>query len=222
MKKKFVYRDQEYEYFDHWDGCTRKTERAVEIPIACATYDRHGGKRILELGNVLSKYFFFEGSYDIVDKFEKGKRVISCDIEDFRPSHPYDLIISISTLEHVGWDEDPRDPEKATRTIEKLKSLLAPKGELLVTIPLGYNTYLDDLLTNGTKLFSGQYYLQRSLRWPNWKEVSLDDILKRGYEPLLFLQSSRPYEGPEKEKYDSIELYFRIITSLVIGGYHAE
>ena len=222
MKRTFLFRGREYKYFNHWDGSTRKTERAVEIPIAIAICDQHESGRVLEVGNVLSQYFFFNGPYDVVDKFEKGKGIINCDIEDFQPSYKYDLIISISTLEHVGWDEDPRDPEKATRVIEKLENLLNPGGFFVATIPMGYNAYLDNLFRKGTKLFPEQYYLQRSLRWPNWKEVSLEDILERGHEPLFFLQSSRPYEGPEKEKWDKIELYYRIITSLVIGGYHAE
>ena len=36
---------------------------------------------------------------------------------------PFDLIVAISTLEHVGWDESPRDPAKAPRAVEVLRSL---------------------------------------------------------------------------------------------------
>ena len=56
-------------------------------------------------------------------------------------------IVSISTIEHVGWDETPRDPNKIPRALENLTTrCLAPGGEIVVTLPIGYNTYLDKLL----------------------------------------------------------------------------
>ena len=56
-------------------------------------------------------------------------------------------IVSISTIEHVGWDETPRDPKKIPLALENLTTrCLAPDGEIVVTLPLGYNTYLDKLL----------------------------------------------------------------------------
>ena len=55
-------------------------------------------------------YYKFE--HDIVDKYEKKKGIINQDIVDYKPDKKYDLIISISTLEHVGWDETPRENYK--------------------------------------------------------------------------------------------------------------
>ena len=56
-------------------------------------------------------------------------------------------IVSISTMEHVGWDETPRDPKKIPLALENLTTrCLAPGGEIVVTLPIGYNTYLDKLL----------------------------------------------------------------------------
>jgi hypothetical protein len=56
------------------------------------------------------------------------------------------LIVSISTLEHVGWDEEDKNPVKVLQAIEILKSLLAPLGKIVVTLPLGYNPIIDDYL----------------------------------------------------------------------------
>ena len=42
----------------------------------------------------------------------KTGRVINEDITYFQPNHKYDLIVSISTFEHIGFDEDPRDTVK--------------------------------------------------------------------------------------------------------------
>ena len=98
---------------------------------------------------MLSNYVHFQ--HDIVDKYEKAEGVINQDVVDFQPAEnendKYDLIVSISTIEHVGWDETPRDPKKIPRALENLTTkCLAPRGEIVVTLPLGYNTYLDKLL----------------------------------------------------------------------------
>ena len=67
-------------------------------------------KKILEVGNILSHYFSV--NHDIVDKYEKDVDVINQDIIDYHPNKKYDLIVSISSLEHVGEDETPREPKK--------------------------------------------------------------------------------------------------------------
>lgn len=100
---------------------------------------KYKGRKILEVGNVLSHYF--PVNHDIVDKYEKADGVINQDVIDFYPSKRYDLIISISTLEHVGWDENLRDhkilrdPMKVLHAIENLKRLLAPEGKWLSPYP---------------------------------------------------------------------------------------
>jgi SAM-dependent methyltransferase len=79
---------------------------------------------------------------------------------------PYDLIVSVLTLEHVGYDEDPREPEKPARAVRNLLGLLAPGGRMLATIPIGHHRALDDDLMGGA--FGGTVsYLRRvtSLKW---------------------------------------------------------
>ena len=85
-------------------------ERSIEVPIVMEIVNQNKGKRILEIGNVLSNYY--KVSHDIVDKYEKAPNVINQDVVDFKTNEKYDLIVSISTLEHVGWDEEPRDDKK--------------------------------------------------------------------------------------------------------------
>jgi len=56
-------------------------------------------------------------------------------------------IVSISMIEHVGWDETPRDPKKIPLALENLTTnCLALGGEIVVTLPIGYNAYLDKLM----------------------------------------------------------------------------
>ena len=66
--------------------------------------------------------------------------------------------MSISTLEHVGCDEDPRDPIKVLLAIQNLKNLIVSGGKVVITLPLGYNAGLDKLLKEGKIHFTEQYF----------------------------------------------------------------
>ena len=140
----FIFQRKTYNYFYHPYNTTARNERAIEVPIIWNVIKKYDGKNILEVGNVLSHYFHF--SHDTIDKYEESKDVINQDIVNFHPHKKYDLIVSISTLEHVGWDENPKDPNKILRAIKNLKSCLAKKGKIIITLPLGYNPKMDRLL----------------------------------------------------------------------------
>jgi len=127
----FTFQRETYRYFYHKYNTTWRNKRAVEVPIVWKIVNKYIGRNILEVGNVLSHYF--PVNHDILDKYEKAKGVINQDVVDFSPAKKYDLIVSISTLEHVGWDETPREPMKILRAIENLKRLLAPKGKKLLS-----------------------------------------------------------------------------------------
>jgi cyclopropane fatty-acyl-phospholipid synthase-like methyltransferase len=121
---------------------------------------KYQGKNILEIRNVLSHHFKFE--HDILDKYEIAKGVTNEDVVDFKSEKKYDLVVSISTLEHVGWDEKPRDDLKIPRAIENLKTLITSRGgTMIITLPLGYNSALDQQLKDGIIRFSKQYNLLR-------------------------------------------------------------
>ena len=122
---------------------TYTNERAVEIPVAMGLVDKYRGRRILEVGNVLSHYFSFP--HVIVDKYEVGPGVTNEDIDEFATSQKFDLIISISTLEHVGWDETPRDRTKIIKALKNIRNLVNPGGLVMVTLPVGQNPLLDKL-----------------------------------------------------------------------------
>jgi SAM-dependent methyltransferase len=175
----FTFQGRSCKYFYHRHNTTWRNARAVELPIIWEIVRNHRGKRILEVGNVLSHYF--PVSHDVLDKYEKGEGVINKDVVDFKPSTKYDLIVSISTLEHVGWDERPRDPMKVLRAVESLVDCLAPSGKLAVTFPLAYNPELDKLLKDGKLQFTGQRYLKRVSRDNRWKEVEWEDVRDARY-----------------------------------------
>lgn len=178
--KKFKFCGKDYYYFYSRYSATWIGERVVEIPIIWSFVKKYSGKRILEIGSVLSHYFPI--NHDMVDKYEKGKRVINGDVVDFYSSEAYDLIISISTLEHVGWDEHPREPLKILKAIKNLKNLLALKGILVITLPLGYNPYLDKLLKERKINFTKLYCLKRISANNEWMQVEWKDIVNARYD----------------------------------------
>lgn len=172
----FKFQGNDFKYFNHWYNTTWDNERTVEIPIICRMIYENNNEDFLEIGNVISHYFNID--HDIIDKYEKAKDVINDDVVDFQKSKNYKLIISISTLEHVGWDEKPRDPEKIFKALANLKKHLVPGGKLVVTIPLGYNYILDNYLRSGEIKFTENYYLTRISRSNKWKEVKSGNNVK--------------------------------------------
>jgi len=154
----------------------------VEIPIIQEWLTQYRGRRILEVGNVLSHYF--EVDHDVVDRYERGKNVINTDVTEFNTNKKYDLIISISTLEHIGWFwyEEPRNYGKVLVAIEKLRSMLAEGGKMVVTIPVGYNFKLDELIDRGEIEFTQMYCMKRISRDNRWVEVSWDEVKHMEYD----------------------------------------
>lgn len=178
----FEFNGNTYKYFHHPYNNTVDNERAVEIPIVWGIVQKYPDKNILEIGNVISNYFHV--NYDIVDKYEKSKGVINKDILDFKPDKKYDLIVSISTFEHIGWHEDPKEgqkkPNKIFDVIKYLKTLLTEDGKIVITVPIGQNPYLDNFLKQGKIPFAEQYYIKRT-EHTKWIQANWDDISDSKY-----------------------------------------
>ena len=175
--KTFELDGRRFRYFFDLQNATFRCERAVEIPVALSLFPLEGD--VLEIGNVLSQYRRFP--HDVIDKYEQAEGVQNVDVVDFAPDKRYDLIISISTFEHVGWDEVPRDPEKAVRALGYIRTLLKPGGRLLVTVPTGYNSTIDEGLRQGGLGFSRVFYLKRTSRLNDWETTTCDDALSLPY-----------------------------------------
>jgi hypothetical protein len=177
----FRFQGKGYHYFVSDYNATVLNERAVEIPIIQRVLSQYGGKDILEIGNVLSHYF--PADHTIIDKYESGRGVINEDICTFAPGRVFDLIISISTLEHVGYDENPRRPEQCIVALENIRNLLKPGGQAWITIPTGYNPFIEEYLKSGTIAFDESYGLKQVSRWNEWVECSVDEALQCPYGP---------------------------------------
>jgi SAM-dependent methyltransferase len=172
-----------YPYLHHPYNHTWLNERAVEVPIVQRLVaEQPPAARVLEVGHVLGHYDQAR-PHDVLDKYERGGGVINADVLDFAPAHPYDLIVSVSTLEHVGWDEEPREPELALAAVARLRALLAPGGVLAATLPVGYNPELDRAVREGRAGFDSVAALRRDGR--GWREVPPEEAWEAPYDRLL-------------------------------------
>ena len=135
--------------------------------------------RVLEVGNVLSHYF--PTRHDVIDKYERAPGVQNVDVADFQPVGVYDLIVSISTLEHVGFNEKPLEPEKPLRAIRLLRRCLSPRGRLVITVPVGFNPHVDRMLEDGRIPRDDALCLER-VSWDNrWRETTWEEIRHARY-----------------------------------------
>lgn len=169
-----------YPYLRHRYLDTASSERAVELPVALALLHEAQAapaRRVLEVGDVLTHHAWSD--HLVVDLYGRRPGVVNEDIASFTGG-PFDLVLSVSTVEHIGWDESPRDVDKAARAVGHMVSLLAPGGEMLVTIPVGYHRFLDDAVTDGRLNPTRIAWLVRTgVR--RWTEGSEDEALATVY-----------------------------------------
>lgn len=182
--RSFGFQGREHGYLYHPYKQTWMTERAVEVPVVQAIVADHPGERILELGHVLGHY----GPVDhvVVDKYEQAPGVENLDVFELAPLGEFDLVIAISTLEHVGWDEAPRRPGRAAEAVAALAARLAPGGRLVLTVPVGYNPWFDAALRSGEIALRSASALRQSRSGPHWSEVTVDEVWSAPYDFLLY------------------------------------
>jgi hypothetical protein len=181
----FRHQGVDHPYLRHPYNYTWLNERAVEVPLATAVLaDAAPGARVLEVGNVLAHYQPVR--HTVVDKYERAPGVHNTDVVDIDLPGPFDLVLAVSTLEHVGLDEEVQDPGKPARAIAHLTALLATGGRLWCTIPVGYNDALDRQLRDGSLGFTSLTALRRTGRDNRWEQVPVDEVWSVAYDRLLY------------------------------------
>lgn len=180
----FDFEGKSYRYLYHAYNLAWRNERAVEVPIALGFLDGCDPGRVLEVGNVLSHYV--DVTHDVVDKYEHEPGVINADAAEYDPGREYDLIMSISTLEHIGADEEPGRPRAALDAVRNLKRLLAPGGRMMATVPLGLNEELDRALFSTASPFEKMGALRRRRPANRWEQVDPQSVNRCGYRRSSF------------------------------------
>ncbi|MFQ3169694.1 MAG: hypothetical protein ACI8QI_002271 [Limisphaerales bacterium] len=179
-KAEFTFEGKSLPLFYHRYNMTWANERAVEVPVAGEFLRRFAGKSVLEVGNVTPHYL--DTGHTILDKFESGPGIINEDIADFAPSERFDLILSVSTFEHIGFDDeaDGDSGKKISQAIATCRGLLAVGGQLVLTLPLGYNPALDRMIADGQLGSDRATFLKRTGRLA-WQAVDADTALASEY-----------------------------------------
>jgi hypothetical protein len=178
LHKHFKIENLKYRYFVNKNNSVY-TERVVEIPYIIKFLNLQTDENLLEVGNVLSKYL--KMSHTILDKYEIGENIINEDAVNYNPGKKFSNIVSISTFEHIGFDEPIREYGKMTEALLNIIGLLEENGRLVITVPLGYNPEVDDLIRSHRINFSKTHFLKRFSRLNLWKETSMDDALRFKY-----------------------------------------
>ena len=126
-------------------------DRGIEWGFAMENLPPHGaGRRVLDFGPM-------EGFFLSVDATNKGYSVVAVGLEDIAPpegvryvrrdimavefDEPFDYILNISTVEHVGLGRygDPLDPDGDLKAMRRLKKWMRLDGDgvMILTIPVG-------------------------------------------------------------------------------------
>jgi cyclopropane fatty-acyl-phospholipid synthase-like methyltransferase len=164
-----------------------------------STVEKYKNKKILEIGNVLSHYI--ETAHDVLDKYELAPGVINEDVVDFRPKKKYDLIISVSTMEHVGWTYgEKRDSKKFLKGLNNLKSLLKKNGKIVVTFPVHYREDLTNLIRTNKMPLKEEYFLKRVSYLNDWKQIDKAEALAGAAYEGHFANANVLYVGMSKHK----------------------
>jgi len=127
-------------------------ERAIEIPWCLARYD--GEERVLDVGYAFAEAAWLAGLVRLGAGSLTGVDLASADVPGLRSvvsdvrglpfdDGSFDLVFCLSTLEHVGRDNEtyavdaPRDDAGDEAALQELRRVLAKDGRLLVSVPTG-------------------------------------------------------------------------------------
>lgn len=179
-RRTFPFQSAELNYFYHRYNMTWACERCLEVPIGRFYVEQFRDRRTLEVGNVLSHYSPVQ--HDVLDKFEQGKGIINQDIVGFAPAEPYALVLSISTFEHIGFDDEAATPsdEKIRAALATCREFLAVDGKLVITVPIGYNPHLDRLIREQALGASREFYFERAA-FLAWRPTNQHEALAKRY-----------------------------------------
>lgn len=123
---------------------------------------------------------YMRSEHVVVDKYEHRGGNLNIDILDYHPQEYFDLILSLSTLEHIGREgaeltgDDLFDGAKPARALSHLRRLLNPGGRLVITVPRGWNPWLDAAMDDGSFACQEHYWLKRDAQ-NYWTETTDED-----------------------------------------------
>ena len=127
-------------------------ERLIEIPWALARV--RPGDRVLDVGTANAEPAYVAAllgrgaaeiaGVDLAEADIPGIRTVVADVRDLPfEDGAFDLVLCVSTLEHVGRDNrvygaaQEADPDGVADALDELRRVLASEGRLVITVPCG-------------------------------------------------------------------------------------
>jgi SAM-dependent methyltransferase len=179
-------------------------ERAIEIPWCLARYD--GERRVLDVGYAFAEPAYLAGlaalgapelvGVDLAQTEVPGLRGVVADVRSLPfDDGAFDLVLCISTLEHIGRDNDVYDidPEREENgdaaALRELRRVLGKEGRLLVSVPTGVHDdqgwqlqrtpeeWVDVFERAGFLVFEDELYVYGD----GWRTASLDEARAARY-----------------------------------------
>ena len=133
------------DYFHHPYGQTWNTEREIEIAIALRWLERNR-QDVVEVGAVMP-YYQDNVKHEVIDPYDP-----KATIRDFMENQDLMLmnVLCISTIEHIGTTDYATNERQnivdKNAAINALKQILDDGENCLISIPIGYNHFLDSWL----------------------------------------------------------------------------
>jgi len=180
-------------------------ERSIEIPWCLARYD--GEPRVLDVGYAFAEPAYLAGlvalgaeelvGVDLAQVDVPGLRSVVADVRELPfDDDSFDLVFCISTLEHIGRDNELYDIDAAREedgdaaTLRELHRVLAKDGRLLVSVPTGVRDdqgwqlqrppgqWVDLFERAGFFIFEDELYVYGD----GWRTATLDEARDARYE----------------------------------------
>ena len=151
-------------------------ERLVEVPWVLS---RLRSGRVLEVGYAFAEPAYLAGlveaspgelvGVDLAEAEVPGFETVVADARALPfPDASFDQVLLVSTLEHIGADNEVYGTDGASddagraAALRELRRILRPTGSLLVTVPLGepgdYGWFRQEDIRGWTRLFTGSGY----------------------------------------------------------------
>jgi hypothetical protein len=165
---KFIFKNQEFEYFIHPYNRTNETERKVEIPLVKSYIEQ--ANDFIEIGCVSP--YYFEVSHNVYDLTDNHHKCINIDAEKLDLDNKN--ILSISTIEHFGVVDSFSNEKKQNKAIDFLKRILSLNSKYLISWPLGYNLELDQYTFSNIK--NALYISRDNNNLLTWKQKTLNQL----------------------------------------------
>lgn len=183
----FELRGVELPYVDAPYNMARHNERAVEVSAALHLYAhaRAQGGDVLEIGAVLPHYLprWPANQHTVVDLYEQGHGIVNENVVTWEAPHQYDLIVCISTLDHL------LGPMELWMALARMRAWRKPGGLIFVTLPanqpedVGGGPWLDALLRDRHALEASDMWRLDKVDPMNnlWQEVTGTKTPPRDY-----------------------------------------